>query len=252
MDAFFSSGAMSGFVLLSLPHVLALAVVLLLILGLYYTRITIRNCPWLRRTVRYGLALLLLLSEASLNIWYLEQNVWDARYTLPLELCSLTLLLSIIMLLTGSRWLYPFLFFAGIGGALQALVTPNLLYEFPHFRYFQFFISHAAIILASLYMTWIESYRPGWKSIAWAMLLLNISAAAVWGVDYAIGANYMFLAHKPDTASLLDLLGPYPYYLLVEEGIALMMFIILYIIFFLLPDKITQYNRSRKGARSSS
>lgn len=251
MDAFFSSGAISGFVLLSFPHILALAVVLLLILGLFYTRIAIRNHPRLRRTIRYGLALLLLLSEASLNIWYLSQNIWDARYTLPLELCSLTLLLSIIMLLTRSRWLYPFLFLAGIAGALQALITPNLSYEFPHFRYFQFFISHAAIILASLYMTWIEGYKLSWKSVAWAMLLLNISAAAVWGVDYAIGANYMFLAHKPDTASLLNLLGPYPYYLLAEEGIALLMFIILYIFFFLLPDKITQHNHSRKGARSS-
>ncbi|HEY4391042.1 MAG TPA: TIGR02206 family membrane protein [Paenibacillus sp.] len=251
MDAFFSAGAMSGFVLLSLPHLLALVAVLLLILGLYYARITIRNHPWLRRTVRYGLAMLLLLSEASLNIWYLQQNLWDVRYTLPLELCSLTLLLSIIMLLTGSRWLYPFLFFAGIAGALQALLTPNLLYGFPHFRYFQFFISHAAIILASLYMTWIENYRLGWRSIVWAILMLNISVAAIWGVDHAIGANYMFLAHKPHTASLLDLLGPYPYYLLVEEGIALLMFIILYVVFFLLPDKIAQHNRIRKGARSS-
>jgi len=251
MDAFFSAGAVSGFDLLSLPHVLALAAALLLILGLYNAKMTIRNRLWLRRTVRYGLVLLLLLSEVSLNIWYLTQNVWDARYTLPLELCSLTLLLSIIMLLTRSRWLYPFLFFAGIGGALQALLTPNLLYGFPHFRYFQFFISHSAIILASLYMTWIENYRPSWRSIVWAMLMLNISAAAIWGVDHAIGANYMFLAHKPDTASLLDLLGPYPYYLLVEEGIALLMFILLYVIFFLLPDKITRHNRSRKGARSS-
>ncbi|GGG02683.1 hypothetical protein GCM10010913_25520 [Paenibacillus aceti] len=146
--------------------------------------------------------------------------------------------------------LYPFLFFAGIAGALQALLTPNLVYGFPHFRFFHFFIAHGAIVLASLYMTWIEGYRPNWKSIVWAMLLLNIFAGAVGVVDYLIGANYMFLTHKPDTTSLLDLLGPYPYYLLVEEGIALFMFIMMYVIFFLIPDKIRRHSRSRKGVRS--
>lgn len=250
VDSFFSARDMSGFVLLSVPHDIALAIIALLALGLYLMRFTIRANPALRRAIRFGLIMLLLLSEVSLNIWYVEQKLWDIHFTLPLELCSLSLLLSVVMLLTRSRALYPFLFFAGIGGALQALITPNLVYGFPHFRFFHFFIAHGAIVLASLYMTWIEGYRPNWKSIVWAMLLLNIFAGAVGVVDYLIGANYMFLTHKPDTTSLLDLLGPYPYYLLVEEGIALFMFIMMYVIFFLIPDKIRRHGRRRKGARS--
>ena len=250
MDSFFDSRDTTEFDLLSPSHDIALAVITLLALSLYLMRFTIRANPALRRAVRFGLALLLLLSEVGLNIWYVKQSLWDIHYTLPLELCSLTLLLSVVMLLTRSQMLYPFLFFAGIAGALQALLTPNLVYGFPHFRFFHFFIAHGAIVLASLYMTWIEGYRPNWKSIVWAMLLLNIFAGAVGVFDYLIGANYMFLTHKPDTTSLLDLLGPYPYYLLVEEGIALFMFIMMYVIFFLIPDKIRRHSRSRKGARS--
>ncbi|MNW54785.1 Integral membrane protein [compost metagenome] len=136
--------------------------------------------------------------------------------------------------------LYHFLFFAGMCGALQAVLTPNLFYGYPHFRFLEFYIAHLAIILAPLYMTWVEEYRPSWRSIGWTMLFLNVLAVAVGALNVILGSNYMFLRHKPDTPSLLDLLGPYPYYLLVEEGIALVMFAAVYAIFFVIPKKLRE------------
>nr|WP_233476125.1 TIGR02206 family membrane protein [Paenibacillus sonchi] len=158
--------------------------------------------------------------------------------SLPLELCGITLLLSIVMLLTRSRLLYSFLYFAGIGGAFIALLTPNLVYPFPHFRFLLFFAAHGGIILASLYMTWIEGYKPTWKSLFFTMLCLNIAAAAVYAADRILGANYMFLAHKPGTFSVLDYFGPYPYYLLVEEAFAFVVFLLMYLVFFWLPQRL--------------
>ena len=46
----------------------------------------------------------------------------------------------------GTGGLIDFVFFAGIGGALQAMATPVLDVGFPHFRYFHFFYTHIGII----------------------------------------------------------------------------------------------------------
>ncbi len=213
-----------------------MAVIAGLCLLLYKSRFALQASPSRRRFFRILLAASLLLCEAGLHIWYVSQGIWRTSSSLPLELCGITLLLSAVMLLTRSRLLYSFLFFAGIGGALIALLTPNLLYPFPHFRFLLFFMAHGAIIWASLYMTWVEGFRPSWKGIAFTMLVLNLVAALVYGSNSLLGSNYMFLMHKPSTASVLDFFGPYPYYLLVEEGFALLIFVLMYACFFALPE----------------
>lgn len=79
------------------------------------------------------------------------------------------------------------------------------------------------------------------------MLFLNGLALIIGLLNYVIGANYMFLLRKPDTPSILDMLGPYPYYLLAEEGIALLIFIVMYGVFFALTDRIK--GRSQEAAK---
>jgi hypothetical integral membrane protein (TIGR02206 family) len=80
-------------------------------------------------------------------------------------------------------------------------------------------------------MTWIEKMKPTLRSIGLTMLFLNGLAIVVGLTDYVLGANYIFLLHKPSTASVLDILGNYPYYLLSEEGLALVIFGLLYLPF---------------------
>ncbi|MNJ32003.1 Integral membrane protein [compost metagenome] len=236
MDNFFRVEGAPDFGMFSTSHLVGIGVFLLVIAALFAGKKHIGSSALAMKVIRYGLLGLLLLSEIALNFWYVLEGQWDITDTLPLELCSISLLLSIVVLVTRNRLLYQVLFFAGIGGALQAWLTPSLDFGYPHFRFFHFFIAHGAIILASLYMTWIERYRPTWKSIAWTMLFLNVLALAVGALNYAIGANYMFLRYKPSTPSVLDMFGPYPYYLLAEELIALTMFIIMYALFFWIPD----------------
>ncbi|KWX89060.1 hypothetical protein AMQ83_02895 [Paenibacillus riograndensis] len=220
----------------SVSHWIAVSLVACFCVILFGLRRTIRSNPGLKQSVRLLLVAVLLSSEGCLQLWYITQEVWTKGNSLPLELCGITLLLSIVMLLTRSRLLYSFLYFAGIGGAFIALLTPNLVYPFPHFRFLLFFAAHGGIILASLYMTWIEGYKPTWKSLFFTMLCLNIVAAAVYAADRILGANYMFLAHKPGTFSVLDYFGPYPYYLLVEEAFAFVVFLLMYLVFFWFPQ----------------
>jgi hypothetical integral membrane protein (TIGR02206 family) len=149
---------------------------------------------------------------------------------LPLHLCSVLVWLGAYMLVTKSYTIYEFSYFLGIAGALQALLTPDVgIYGFPHFRFFQTMISHGTIILSAIYMTFVEGYRPTWKSVIRVMVWMNVYMVAIGIVNWLIGSNYLFIAHKPETASLIDVLGPWPWYILSLEAIGLVLCLLLYL-----------------------
>ena len=214
----------------SSPHIITLALFIFSIAALYFSR------NWLKRGQRgrygrYLLACVLILCELTLNWWYVDQNIYSIKDTLPLELCSISLYLCVFMLLFNNRFIFQIAYFIGIGGAIQALLTPVLFYGAPHFRFFQFFIAHIVIILAVLYMAWVEGCRPTLKSVALTMGFLNVLLVIVLPINWLTGGNYMFLSKKPETGSLLDYLGPYPWYLLSMEIFALFFFLLLYLPF---------------------
>ncbi|GGD66844.1 YwaF family protein [Paenibacillus nasutitermitis] len=239
MNHFFNAKPDGVFLAFSLSHLFALLVFVLSVIVLFLLR------HWFQsgrrsRWGRYGLAALLILCEASLNIWYAAEGVYRVKSTLPLELCSISLYLCILMLLTRSQRLFQIAYFTGIGGAIQALLTPVLYYGYPHFRFIEFFTAHIVIILSVLYMVWVEGFRPTMKSIAITMAFLNVLLVIVLLVNNLTGGNYMFLTGKPETASLLDFLGPYPWYLLSLEAAAVVMFLILYLPFAFKDTKETK------------
>src|SRR5690625_4400847 len=181
-----------------------------------------------RKIIRITVGWFLIISRISLDIWYIHTGMWDIRTSLPLELCSIASLACGIMLLTKSQRLFEVFYFIAIGGAIQAILTPDLLFGFPQYRYIQFFADHGMLILAPLIMIWLYNYTITLTSVLKAFLTINAIAAVVFIINIFISSNYMFLMHKPSSASLLDLLGPYPYYLLSLEAITLAVFFILY------------------------
>jgi len=151
---------------------------------------------------------------------------------LGLQLCSVLVWVGALMLVTKNYRIYEFMYLMGIGGAIQALATPDLgIYGFPHFRFFQTFISHGLIVTSAIYMTVAEGYRPTWKSIWRVALWMNIYLIPIYFLNNAIGSNYLMINHKPETASLLDLLPAWPIYILYMEAIGLVTVLILYIPF---------------------
>jgi len=196
-----------------------------------------------KKYLRHALAATLLLTELAFQLWHFWTQTWSAAYTLPLQLCSVSLLVCIVMLYSKSYVLYEVAFFAGIGGAFQAMLTPELFYPFPHFRFLHFFVAHACIIWACLYMTWVEMYRPTLRSVWKTMGFLNLLLVVALLVNHWTGGNYLFVSRKPDNPSLIDYLGAYPLYILSLEGVALVMFLLLY-----LPFAVSK----RKGTASRS
>ncbi|MNM97939.1 Integral membrane protein [compost metagenome] len=230
MNTYFSVEEAGSFEAFSSSHLIILGMLLFSLLLLYGCRRWFQR-PSRSRTGRYILAGILILCELSLNIWYVWGKRFDVKDTLPLELCSISLYLCVFMLLFKSRFIFQIVYFTGIGGALQAILTPALSYPYPHFRFIEFFLAHFAIILSVLYMVWVEGFRPTLKSVGITMVFLNILLVLILFINHLTGGNYMFLSHKPETASLMDFLGPYPWYIVSLETVACVLFLLLYMPF---------------------
>lgn len=228
MDSFFSKDFTgSAFELFGQGHLIALAVIAGINLSFIFWRKSATQTQ--RKLFRYTLAAVLLIDEAAWHLWNATTGQWTIQTMLPLHICSVFVFLSAYMLITKNYRVYEFAYFLGIGGATQALLTPDAgMYGFPHFRAFQVMISHGAIVTAAVYMTVVEGFRPTWKSLGKTILWGNVYMLAVGAINALIGSNYLFIARKPDTASLLDVLGPWPWYLLALQGIGLVIFLLLY------------------------
>lgn len=216
-----------AFEMFSAAHNAGLAAAAVVFIAIIVFRKRMRQ-PELNRAVRYGMAILLICCEVSLQLSYVLEHNWRLG-SMPFQLCSLMLLVCAVLLLTNRRKLYDVVFFLGSMGALQALLTPNLDENFPHFRYFHFFIAHIGIIGAALFIAAVERYRPTFLSVLRALLWLHVLAVPAAITNIVSGkTNFMFLAHKPETASLLDWLAPWPWYLLQLEVIAFIICLLLF------------------------
>jgi len=198
--------------------------------------------------IRWGLALILWINEIAWHYWNFGIGRWTIQTMLPLHLCSLLVWTGAFMLVSKKYAIYEFMYFAGIGGAIQALATPDLgVYGFPHFRFFQTFISHGLIITSAIYMTVVEGFRPTWKSLLRVAIWLNIYMVIVYLVNDAIGSNYLMINGKPSTPSLLDLLPDWPLYILYMEGIGIVSFLLLYLPF-VIKDWRSRYGMNKDNA----
>jgi hypothetical integral membrane protein (TIGR02206 family) len=193
-----------------------------------------------RRRFRYGLAFASIIVELSWHVWSIIIGKWNVQEYLPLHLCSVFVILNSIMLFTRSYTIYEYSYFLGIAGALQAFLTPDAgIYGLPHFRAVQTLLAHGLIITECIYMTVVEGFRPHWASIKRVYIGANIYMVFIGLVNWALGSNYMYLAHKLTTPSLLDYLGPWPWYIISLELVGLVMCLLLYLPF-AIKDKISK------------
>jgi hypothetical integral membrane protein (TIGR02206 family) len=191
---------------------------------------------------RWTLASILIIDEFFWHLWNIVAGLWSVQTTLPLHLCSIFVFLSAYMLVKKHYGIYEFAYFLGIAGATQALLTPDAgIYGFPHFRAFQVMVSHGAIVTASIYMTFVEGFRPTWKSLKRVLIGANLYMLVIFFLNFLIGSNYLFIARKPETASLMDLLPAWPIYILFIELIGIVVCLLLYSPFWIgdLRRKIT-------------
>lgn len=215
----------------SRPHLAAMLIIAVLCIIIIQLRNLLQK-DTAGKYFRYIMAVIIFIQFALLYIWYGYSGELSIEVTLPLQLCDISLFLSIAVLITKNRYLFELLYFWGLGGATQAILTPDMgNYTFPHFVFYQFFLSHALIVLTCIYMVNVEKFRPTFKSILRVFIITNIYAAVILPINIITGGNYMFLMRKPMGGSIMDFLGPWPWYIISLEAIAVITYILLYLPF---------------------
>lgn len=180
------------------------------------------------RATRLAVGWFVLLNEL---VWWIFRYSHEGIHlrNLPLQLCDLTVWLSVLACLTAYPPIVEFAYFAGIAGAGMALITPDLWSPWPSYPAIYFFVAHGGIVIAVALMAFggMVRFRPGavWRSFG----MLLAYAALVGIFNAAAGSNYMYLCRKPASATLLDKLGPWPWYLIPAAAVGLAFFWLLWL-----------------------
>jgi hypothetical integral membrane protein (TIGR02206 family) len=146
----------------------------------------------------------------------------DPTQALPLQLSDLAPYAAGYALCSERAWAYALTYYWGLTLSTQALVTPVLSGpDFPSAEFLAFFTIHVLVVWAAVYLTWGRSIRPGWRDYRNTVAVTALWAGAMLAVNRSLGTNYGFVSAKPGTPSILDVLGPWPWYLVPEAGLIL-------------------------------
>jgi hypothetical integral membrane protein (TIGR02206 family) len=175
-----------------------------------------------------ALAVVMLAAFVTEQVTYAARGEWTARFNLPLQLTDAVTLVSIAALWRPSEQvLVELVYFWGLTASLQAVLTPDLDQRFPDVLYFTYFATHSGAVLAACLLV-LGSRRLPRPGALWRVYGLTAAFTVLAAIGtVATGGNYMFLRRKPARGSLLDVLGPWPWYIATGAALGLVMFLAL-------------------------
>jgi len=162
---------------------------------------------------------------------------FDLSEDLPLIFCNLIALFLPIYTYYRKQFLFDVLYYIILAGAIQSVSTPSIELSLPFYDTIKFWIVHGGLIIFILFIIFLIKTWPTFKGIMHAFLFVQVYVVLIIGINYLLGANYLFLNEKPQTASILDLLGDWPYYILIMDVLLIPYFGILYLPIWIIRKK---------------
>ena len=153
--------ASSEFEFFGFAHVAAMGIILAVpvVLTLVVKRVDSMKTT---QTVCYAFAGVIAVNEVlnwSHRIATVGVHEFVREY-MPLHVCGITVFAAVITLVFRRQTAYEIAYFWGLVGATNAVVTPQLEFGYPQYRFFQYFIAHGGIVAAALFATWGLGMRP--------------------------------------------------------------------------------------------
>jgi hypothetical integral membrane protein (TIGR02206 family) len=183
----------------------------------------------LDRSVIAALSGILIFNYIAYLFFIRQTSTLTWQAMLPMQMCDWAVAVIIVTLWTSNHRWFEVAYFWGLGGTLQAVLTPDLRFGFPDMRFISFFIAHGIIIVAVGYVMLTRRLRPYPMSIVRVFLWSQVYFVLALIVDHFTGVNYGYLLRKPEAFSLLSYLSDWrPLYLLQMQGLAVVFFTLLY------------------------
>lgn len=189
--------------------------------------------------IRFTLAALLAggLGFALVNALPLRGVEW--LDILPLHLCDLAVVVAVWALLSRSPTACELLYFWGLSGTLIAMLTPDVDRGFPDSRCLAFFGLHGAVAISAVVMVYGVGVRPRPGANLRVFWITNAYALLAGLIDVLTGENYLYLRSKPSQPTILDVMGPWPWYILAADVVAFGLFWALMVPFRRRPTGLT-------------
>lgn len=160
--------------------------------------------------------------------------IYNDRFTLasslPLHLCGISYLASLVFLYKPKFFYFEFLLLLGIGGAVQSIYTPEVTVGFSNYFIVDYYISHGTIIITPLYAYYVLKMQL--RDFSWLRIwiLAHVILITVGGINYLLNSNYIYLCEPPAADNPL-ITGGYPYHLIGFEVIGTLHILLFYVIF---------------------
>lgn len=174
------------------------------------------------------LAVVILAAYVCEHVVYALRGEWTARVNLPLQLTDAVTLAAVAALWRPhSALLVELVYLWALTASLQAVLTPDLGYAFPDLLFFTYFATHAGAVCAAFLLVFGARRTPRAGAV-WRVFAATVAFALLAAAGTVLtGGNYMYLRHKPAHPSLLDVMGPWPAYILVAAAFGLLLFLAL-------------------------
>lgn len=183
--------------------------------------------PW-RLVVARVLAVVLVANLAIWQIVTLHGGGWDPAADAMVDLCPVTAVIAAVALWSPPRpLLVELTYFWGCAGTIQGVLTPDPRWHYPSYFYFQFYVTHIGVVLAAVFLVLGLGITPRRHAVPRVFLLTLGFAAVAALADVVTGGNYMFLRDKGPAGTLLDVMGPWPWYIATGAALALVFLLIL-------------------------
>jgi len=146
---------------------------------------------------------------------------FSAKHSLPLQICDLAWIVVAWALLTLRPLPTALTYYWGLTLSVQALVQPTLTEPFPELEFFVFWGKHVLIVWGAVYLCLSLRHGPDWASYRRAVRWTFGWLVVVLCLNVVLDANYGYVNGKPSEATVLDVLGPWPVYVVAEMAIVM-------------------------------
>lgn len=180
------------------------------------------------RLVRRWFAALSLVVILAWQAYLLTPGVRNVRGSWPLGLSDVADYTAVFALWTRGPRTSAFTYYVGLTFTMMAILFPALTAPFPEPRWFAYWIRHIDVVWAAVYLVWGLGIRPTWRLYRTTAVALLLWAAVAYSFNVAMDSNYGYLVRKPSSASPLDLLGPWPWYVLAALALILLAWAVIF------------------------